>query len=413
MRGSRASCVASGSTSSTRTSSSPVVALQAAVVARTPVRVMTRHYSDYHTRIDKKWHVRLDQLCMRLCDEVIAVSNHTARHLIEVEGAPAEKVHTVVNGFDTSRIEIPDPAQRERVRREFDAADATYRGRRPAHPGEGATSTCSGRCPQYVSASTVQSLLLVAGAGPFEASSAASGRARARAEVRFLGFRDDASAPTATADLVVLPSVAEAFGIALAEALYIGPGGCDDCRGDPGDRQRRRRWGARPSREQRGAGRGDRGPAQQPRAPGEDGRRRARQGEAPLQLRVDGEEIRGDLRGGAEEKGRTREGHRIEIAVMPEVSVVIPTYNAARYVGQAIDSVLSQTFEDLEVSVVDDGSTDDTAAVSARSAHRVRYLHQPNSGVSVARNYGIVESTGRYVAFLDADDAWLPEKLAK
>src|SRR3954447_6054306 len=101
-----------------------VVGLQAGVAARTPVKVMTRHHSDYHTRIDKRWHVRLDRLCTRLCDDVIAVSDHTARHLIEVEGAPPEKVHTVLNGFDASRVTVPASGERERLRREFDAADA-------------------------------------------------------------------------------------------------------------------------------------------------------------------------------------------------------------------------------------------------------------------------------------------------
>jgi glycosyltransferase involved in cell wall biosynthesis len=98
---------------------------------------------------------------------------------------------------------------------------------------------------------------------------------------------------------------------------------------------------------------------------------------------------------------------------MPEVSVVIPAYNAAGYIGAAVDSVLNQTFDQLEVIVVDDGSTDDTAAVVADMSDRVRCLRQPNSGVSAARNKGIGESRGRYVAFLDADDVWLPEKLTK
>jgi glycosyltransferase involved in cell wall biosynthesis len=98
---------------------------------------------------------------------------------------------------------------------------------------------------------------------------------------------------------------------------------------------------------------------------------------------------------------------------MPEVSVVIPTYNSARYVGQAVDSVLAQGFEDLEVIVVDDGSTDDTAEVIGAKGAPVRYLHQANRGVSVARNHGIAECSGRYVAFLDADDVWAPQKLTK
>ncbi len=96
---------------------------------------------------------------------------------------------------------------------------------------------------------------------------------------------------------------------------------------------------------------------------------------------------------------------------MPTVSVVIPAYNAARYVEDAVDSVLGQTFRDVEVLVVDDGSTDGTEAVLSRYGNAIRYLRQENRGVSAARNRGIQESTGRYVAFLDADDMWFPEKL--
>jgi glycosyltransferase involved in cell wall biosynthesis len=97
---------------------------------------------------------------------------------------------------------------------------------------------------------------------------------------------------------------------------------------------------------------------------------------------------------------------------MPTVSVVIPTYNSAPYLREAVDSVLAQTFRDLEVIVVDDGSTDGTANVIESYGSSIGYVQQPNSGVSVARNKGVAESAGRYVAFLDADDAWLPKKLA-
>ena len=98
---------------------------------------------------------------------------------------------------------------------------------------------------------------------------------------------------------------------------------------------------------------------------------------------------------------------------MPLVSVVIPTYNSAQYVTAAVDSVLQQSFTDVEVLVIDDGSTDDTCAVLSRYKPPVRYHYQPNSGVSVARNRGIAESTGKYVAFLDADDTWFSAKLER
>jgi glycosyltransferase involved in cell wall biosynthesis len=96
---------------------------------------------------------------------------------------------------------------------------------------------------------------------------------------------------------------------------------------------------------------------------------------------------------------------------MPEVSVIIPTYNSAKYLTDAVDSVLSQTHRDFEVLVIDDGSTDDTPAVIGRYGDLVRYIRQPNSGVAAARNRGINESLGRYVAFLDADDTWHQDKL--
>jgi glycosyltransferase involved in cell wall biosynthesis len=96
-----------------------------------------------------------------------------------------------------------------------------------------------------------------------------------------------------------------------------------------------------------------------------------------------------------------------------EVSIIIPTYNSAQYVTDAVDSVLNQTFGDLEVLIIDDGSTDETESVMCRYSSSVRYIRQQNSGVAAARNRGITESRGRYVAFLDADDTWLPDKLER
>jgi glycosyltransferase involved in cell wall biosynthesis len=200
-----------------------VIGLQAGVLAHTPGRVMTRHYSDYHTRIDKRWHVRVDQMCTRMCHDVIAVSAHTARHLVEVEGAPPEKVHTIVNGFDATRIELPDPSERERLRQQLGAGDAhllVVVGR--LHPEKGYDHLFRA-LPKLRTRTHRPFILLVAGSGPFEEEFrrqvAALGCQR---EVSFLGFRQDAPTLMAAADVVVLPSVAEAFGIALAEALYIG-----------------------------------------------------------------------------------------------------------------------------------------------------------------------------------------------
>jgi len=97
--------------------------------------------------------------------------------------------------------------------------------------------------------------------------------------------------------------------------------------------------------------------------------------------------------------------------VQTSVSVVIPTYNRAGALRQALTSVYAQLHQPFEVIVVDDGSTDETAAVVAGFAQAV-YLYQDNQGVSAARNRGIELCTGAFVAFLDSDDTWLPTKLA-
>ena len=98
---------------------------------------------------------------------------------------------------------------------------------------------------------------------------------------------------------------------------------------------------------------------------------------------------------------------------MAAVSVVIPTFNRARKVVRAITSVLSQTFTDIEIIVVDDGSTDGTNKVVEQFDDFVTYVaHSSNLGVSAARNTGIKTSSGPLIALLDSDDHWLPEKLA-
>lgn len=95
----------------------------------------------------------------------------------------------------------------------------------------------------------------------------------------------------------------------------------------------------------------------------------------------------------------------------PLVSVVIPTYNRTAFVGKAVASVLNQTFDDYEVIVVDDGSTDSTKDNLKKFGDRIRYIHQKNSGVSAARNTGIAAAAGKWIAFLDSDDEWKPDYL--
>jgi len=98
---------------------------------------------------------------------------------------------------------------------------------------------------------------------------------------------------------------------------------------------------------------------------------------------------------------------------MPEVSVVIPVYNQETYLRAAIDSVFAQTYRDLEVIVVDDGSTDRTPDVIASYGSRVRALRQPNAGNASAFNRGVRAAAGRWIAWLGSDDIWVPTKLER
>lgn len=200
-----------------------VIGLLAGTLARTKMRIETRHYSDYHTRINKRWHVRLDQLCTRLSHGVIAVSQHTADHLISAEQAPPEKLHVVLNGIDFARVKRSDNYDRNRVRQEF-AEEETHLLLIAArlHPEKGyeylfqAITELKLRFNGKIK-------LLVAGAGPFLHRYQELVRTLGCEDVvTFLGFRKDLPDLMAAVDLFVLPSVAEAFGLVLAEALYLG-----------------------------------------------------------------------------------------------------------------------------------------------------------------------------------------------
>lgn len=97
---------------------------------------------------------------------------------------------------------------------------------------------------------------------------------------------------------------------------------------------------------------------------------------------------------------------------MPRVSIVIPAYNPGGFLRPALDSVCSQTFTDWELVVIDDGSTEDVAAI-CEGVPNLRYVKRPHLGQSITRNAGIIESSGEFIAFLDHDDVWHPTKLQR
>lgn len=97
----------------------------------------------------------------------------------------------------------------------------------------------------------------------------------------------------------------------------------------------------------------------------------------------------------------------------PLVSVIIPNYNYGRYLKETIDSVLAQTYPNVEIVVADDGSTDNSVEVLESYGNCIKWFKQQNQGVSNARNRAIKESTGEFLAFLDSDDLWLPQKIEK
>ena len=99
---------------------------------------------------------------------------------------------------------------------------------------------------------------------------------------------------------------------------------------------------------------------------------------------------------------------------MKDVSVIIPVYNASRFIRQTIESVLSQTYKNLELIIVDDGSTDDSPEIiKSFKDSRIVFIRQKNKGVSAARNTAVAASSGKFIALLDHDDIWFPEKLEK
>lgn len=94
------------------------------------------------------------------------------------------------------------------------------------------------------------------------------------------------------------------------------------------------------------------------------------------------------------------------------ISVIIPTYNSATFISEAIESVLMQSYSPYEIIIIDDGSTDGTEEIVKKFGTKVQYVYQENQGPSPARNKGIKMANGNYVAFIDADDVWMPESLS-
>lgn len=200
-----------------------LVGLWAACLARTPFRVQTRHYSDYHTRVGRTVHLQADRLCALMSHAVIAVSQHTADHLVNVERVSPRKVHVIPNGIDFERVQTSTPSVVSRLRAEHaDSDDVLLLVVGRLHPEKGyeqlflALRRVVDRARPFVR-------LLVAGRGPYESAYKAQvGQLGLEAHVRFLGFRHDIADLMAAADIFVLPSLAEAFGLAVAEALYLG-----------------------------------------------------------------------------------------------------------------------------------------------------------------------------------------------
>jgi glycosyltransferase involved in cell wall biosynthesis len=98
---------------------------------------------------------------------------------------------------------------------------------------------------------------------------------------------------------------------------------------------------------------------------------------------------------------------------LPLVSCIVPVSNGERYLREALDSILAQTYRPTEIIVADDGSTDTTPAVATCYGDRIRYVKQDNAGAPTARNRGLRLARGEFVAFLDSDDLWHPEKLER
>lgn len=197
----------------------------AGFIARTPIRVLNRHHSDSNARLGKRamFHVKLDQLCTFLSHAVIAVSRDTARHCIEWEKAPPEKVHVVHNGIYLERMQPSSPETLADLRAELggETHDLIVILAR-FHVAKG-LETLFAALPEIAEKTARPFKVLHAGTGDLAAHYHHLAREmKVENFIEFLGFRRDAADLFAISDLVVVPSISEPFGLVVAEAMLCG-----------------------------------------------------------------------------------------------------------------------------------------------------------------------------------------------
>jgi glycosyltransferase involved in cell wall biosynthesis len=195
------------------------IGLVAAKLARVRF-VFTRHHSDHNTRLGKKWHSRIDALCGRGADHVIAVSEATRQIMVEQEGVPAHQITTVYNGMNSLRE--PSRVDIEKVRRELGLGDEPVLLMLARLHEEKGHRFLFEAIPEIL-ATVGKVTILLAGEGPHRSDLEREVRARGlQNTVRFLGRRTDVPELITLASVLVLPSLAESFGFALVEAMSLG-----------------------------------------------------------------------------------------------------------------------------------------------------------------------------------------------
>ncbi len=423
-----------------------LVGLVAAQLARIPVRAMTRHHVDESVLWQSRRALIVDRVLSRyLADEIVAPSRAVKQAVVSIDGAPESKVSLIPYGFDWDRIRSDRDSVRA-IRRELNVEDAIVLatvGRLVWTKGHEVLfrSVAEAKLPPEVR-------LLIVGGGPQEGLRGLAGKLNIAHRCIFTGHRSDVYDVISAADVIVHPSLHEAQCQVIIEAMALerpvvatAVGSADEVI-LPG----RTGWIV-PPRDHIALARALSEAILDPeraRAYGSAGRSlvysmypigkimneymelycRLLQKKRPIrhkeafQSKVD----RGFNQESSASRGPSFGGDMSTVKPgtsgqnldrWPLVSVVIPNYNYARFLSQAIDSALSQTYSNVEVIVVDDGSSDGSLDVLHSYQGRVRWFVQRNKSVAAARNLGIRESHGDLVAFLDADDVWEPNKLAE